>query len=315
MRFMNKDETRKILDRDLIDVAKIWQHQLRLEYMNPKRNVRVSFSDLGPCGELLAISYNMGYTGSGSGGMGLDLVNRNKSKSVEVKSCCTIQSSKCTEETCGAKFSPLFHAKCPICGALGKTMTDSRFSINSKEFLEQYNKGFFDNFTLCHVYQIGHDEEKKSLAVAMDWYRIDFKDKDTREIKLEYFRRQAEDGSKPTCNLLPRSYDFFKLCPVLLDTIHIDINYRCMLNAPKIRHLPIELIREATKVREGGLRLSDPEKEMFRSLETYDAESGEVDMKDFALNMPYRKKSHGKERGDTRKGAYRAAGLISNSLE
>ena len=34
-----KNEEIKILDSELFDVSKIWQHQLHLEYIKPNRNV------------------------------------------------------------------------------------------------------------------------------------------------------------------------------------------------------------------------------------------------------------------------------------
>jgi hypothetical protein len=84
----------KLMSQELEKVLKLWQIELNLEYLNPNKNVRVSFSDIGTLGEMLAINLNPGYVGGGSAGMGFDLINFEKKKSIEVKTCCTIQNSK-----------------------------------------------------------------------------------------------------------------------------------------------------------------------------------------------------------------------------
>lgn len=297
---MNNEEI-EILDRELFDISKIWQHQLHLEYANPNKNVRISFRDIGSFGELLAISYNPGYVGSGSGGMGLDLVNVVTKKSIEVKSCCTIQNSKC-ENKKYHKFNPLFNKKCPICNNDGLAISDSRFSINAKEFLDQYKKGIFDSFMLFHVRQVRHEETNKKLLIELAWYRIDFKDKNTKKIKLDYFIKQAKEGKKQNCNLLPFSFDFYKLCPVLVDLVDIELNYDDISKDPIIKH---------KKITENFLRvpidiLTNSEIKIFRKLSSYSKENEEADAVDFTKNIPYRKKTHGKNRGDTRKNAYRS---------
>ena len=298
---MNKKEA-KILDSELFDVSKIWQHQLHLEYINPKRNVRVSFKDIGPLGELLAISYNPGYAGSGSGGMGLDLVNRITKKSIEVKGCCTIQNSKCENKKCRAKFNPLFHDKCPICNHDGKKITDSRFGIDAKEFLGQYNMGFFDNFTLYHIYQISHDEINKKLSVGLAWYKIDFDNENIKNIKLDYFNEQAKRGRKPHCNLLPFSFDFYKLCPVLIDKVYIKLDYDDMAKDPIIKHE--RFVKNPLRVPISILKKN--EKNLFKKLSSYSSSDKTADVVDFTKNIPYRKKTHGRERGDTRKNVYKS---------
>jgi hypothetical protein len=298
---MNNKEEDKILYNELFDIAKIWQYQLHLEYSNPNRNIRISFKDIGSFGELLAISYNSGYIGTGSGAMGLDLVNKETNKSIEVKSCCTIQNSKCQ---CGTKFNPLFHDKCPVCNNNGMGIEDSRFTINAKEFLSQYNEGFFDNFTLFHVSQINHNKDNKEIGIHLSLYKIDFSDQETRNIKLDYFKKQAKNGKKPNCNLLPFSFDFFKLCPVLIDSFRIRLNYENMDSKPVIEHenhiakrlrVPINILR-------------DKEKKAFRKLISYSSKDETVDVIDFTKHIPYRKKTHGKNRGDTRKNVYRSIG-------
>jgi hypothetical protein len=301
--YMNNKEM-KILDEELFDIVKIWQHQLHLEYMNPNKNVRISFKDIGSFGELLAISYNPEYVGRGSGGMGLDLVNIKTKKSIEVKSCCTIQNSKCSNKECGAKFNPLFHNKCPVCNSDGKEMNDSRFAINAKDFLGQYKegKGFFDNFTLFHIGQISHHISNKKLSVRLSLYKINFNDReDIKNIKLDYFKTQAKKGKKPVCNLLPNQFDFYKLCPSLIDVIDIELDYSDMKKNPVIKHkgssvgqlrVPITVLREK-------------EKKIFKELSSYSPEDETADMIDFTKNISYRKKTHGKDRGDTRKNAYR----------
>ncbi len=299
---MLNNKNKELTEKELFSVVKIWQHQLYLEYIDPSKNVKTAFKDIGPFGELLAISYNPGYVGSGSGGMGLDLVNRKTKKSIEVKTCCTIQNSKCKNKDCEAKFNPLFHDKCPLCGSDGKKIKDSRFSINAKEFLDQYNKGFFESFILFHVHENYHDNVNKKLFIKLFWYKIDFKNSETKDIKLNYFKAQAEKGKKTTCNLLPLSFDFFKLCPYLIDEIDVEIKYNDLSKDPVIKYNKInqESLRVPIKI------LKIPEKDIFKGLSSFSLKDNTVDMVDFTLNIPYRKKNHGKERGDTRKKAYKS---------
>ena len=154
-------------------IAKIWQIQLNLEYTKPEKNVRLSFKDIGAFTELTAINYLNGYTGSGSGGMGFDLINYDKHKAIEVKSCCTIQNSVCNN--CGTKFNSLFLDKCPKCNLNNfKEMSDSRFGISAIEFLDQFEKGFFECFYLCYISLIEYNKETSKIDIQLEWFKIDF---------------------------------------------------------------------------------------------------------------------------------------------
>ena len=156
-------------------IAKVWQLQLNLEYTNSKNNTRMSFKDIGAFCELLATNYNVGFVGCGSGGMGLDLVNHKTKKSIEVKSCCTIQNAVCNE--CGTKFNNLFLDKCPKCNSSNyKPMSDSRFGIDAKEFLNQLKRGFFENFTLCYISLVNQDKNRNTITIKLEWFIVDFKD-------------------------------------------------------------------------------------------------------------------------------------------
>ena len=175
-------------------IAKIWQIQLNLEYTKPEKNVRLSFKDIGAFTELTAINYLNGYTGSGSGGMGFDLINYEKHKAIEVKSCCTIQNSVCNN--CGTKFNSLFLDKCPKCNLNNfKEMSDSRFGISAIEFLDQFEKGFFECFYLCYISLIEYNKETSKIDIQLEWFKIDFSNDKLKDIQLEYFITQKENVS------------------------------------------------------------------------------------------------------------------------
>lgn len=190
-------------------ILKIWQLELNLEYENPEKNVKVSFGDIGSFGELLAISFNPGFIGSGSGGMGFDLLNLQTNKAIECKMCSTIQNAKCNN--CGLKFNDLFLSKCPKCNSQDfKKMNDSRFSINAAELLRQYESGILEKLTLCHLSLKSQNTNNKTIDILLEWFDVSFEDDEVREIKLQYFINQSTKGKKTTANLLPNSYDFFK---------------------------------------------------------------------------------------------------------
>lgn len=287
---------------DIQKMAKVWQLQLNLEYKKPERNVRLSFRDIGPFCEYTALDFlPSGYKGGGSGGMGFDLYSKTDRKAVEVKSCCTIQNAKCN--SCGAKFNNLFSNRCPDCGENNyKTIADSRFSINAKETLEQEGKGIFGGFIFTLIALTKNDPENKTLEVSIQWYSLDFEDdEEIKEIRLDYFRNQLRLGKKDTCNLLPNSYDFYKLNPIKIAVGRVTINYDDLNIDPEV------IINESkTHDRISEDILSDNEKTTFRMLSTYS--NGSADAKDFTKNMPYRKKSLGKDRGDTRANVYRRLG-------
>lgn len=281
------------LDIKLKTIVKVWQLQLNLEHIFANYNTRLSFKDIGAFCELLAGDYNEGFIGGGSGGMGVDLYNNKTHKCVEVKSCCTIQNAVC--KNCQMKFNDMFLSACPKCGSKNyRVMKDSRFGIDAKEFLRLYNDKRFENFTLCYISLIVHNKTKHTITIHMEWFKIEFNDDSIVEKQLQYFKNQVNLGRKPHCNLLPYSYDFYKLAPRKIDDIQIVINYDDINTKPIIKHVkfsptllvPINVIPKIYK-------------KAFENLKTY--VKGKADILDFAKNMEYKKKSLGKKRGNTRK--------------
>ena len=282
-------------------IAKIWQLQLNLEYENQDRNVRLSFKDIGPFCEFLAIDYNPKFVGSGSGGMGLDLSNFQDGKAIECKSCCTIQNAKCT--SCGAKFNSLFSDICPICNSSEyNKVHDSRFSVNAKELLAQIENGMFENLTLCHMFLKDASREKQEISLIMRWYIISFSDDNILDTQLEYFRNQITKGKQNTCNLLPESFDFYKLRPQQFAETSIAINYASLEKRPKI--VQKKIAKFYPRVPEKIIKKKS-DLESFRKLDTYDSATATADSLDFTKNFTYKAKSLGKNRGDTRANIYK----------
>lgn len=275
-------------------IAKVWQIQLNLEYEYRKnQNTRLSFKDIGAFCELLATYYNSGFIGSGTGGMGLDLINYTTGKTIEVKSCCTIQNAKCNN--CGTKFNDLFNDNCPKCKSYDiKKITDSRFGIDAKEFLRQFNNGKFENFTMCYISLVDQDKQQNTITVKLEWFKVEFTDDEIKNIQLEYFKNQVNFGRKPHCNLLPKSYDFYKLCPTKIDDKNIIINYKNINISPEVvdcnfeknLKVPIDLIPKKNR-------------DIFMALDSFFDNC--ADAKDFTKNLEYKNKTLGKERGDTRR--------------
>ena len=277
-------------------IAKIWQLQLNLEYENQDRNVRLSFKDIGAFCEFLAIDYNPDFVGSGSGGMGLDLSNFITRKAIECKSCCTIQNSRCGD--CGGKFNSLFLDRCPHCNSSKyEIIEDSRFSINAKELLDEIRENIFENLTLCHIYLSDIQPQNNLMIIKLRWFRVDFNNTEVINYQLEYFKNQVEKGKSNTCNLLPYSFDFYKLRPLQFAETTIKINYADINVVPLVSsdnncfypRVPEKIIPKD--------KLSD-----FRKLSSYKNDS--ADSMDFTKNISYKQKSLGKERGDTRKNVY-----------
>ena len=281
-------------------IAKIWQIQLNLEYTKPEKNVRLSFKDIGAFTELTAINYLNGYTGSGSGGMGFDLINYEKHKAIEVKSCCTIQNSVCNN--CGTKFNSLFLDKCPKCNLNNfKEMSDSRFGISAIEFLDQFEKGFFECFYLCYISLIEYNKETSKIDIQLEWFKIDFSNDKLKDIQLEYFITQKEKG-KGHCNLLPYSFDFYKLAPTKISDIFVSFSISNLDDIPQIKEIqnnkPLRICIDKMH--------NQQERWLFEKLKTFDKQTQTADIVDFTLNIPYAKKNLGKLRGDTRAKVYQA---------
>lgn len=278
-------------------LAKIWQIQLNIEFCKPRKNVRVSFKDIGPFCEYLALDFVPDYQGGGSGGMGFDLYNKKERKAIEVKSCCTIQNGKCKK--CGAKFNNLFLDCCPDCGGNEfEKINDSRFGINAAETLRQYNNDIFAGFIFCHVSEKEQIKNKNTLVVLIEWFKLDFNaDDEIKKIRLEYFENQKNFGRANTNNLLPYSFDFYKLAPLKIEEAIIEINYADLNTIPKVTRKNVNYY---PRVNGNSLRFVNNERALFESLKTYDSKTNTAESKDFTLNIPYRIKSLGKERGDTR---------------
>lgn len=289
---------------DIEKIAKIWQIQLNLEFENPAKNVRLSFKDIGAFCEFLAIDYYPGFVGSGSGGMGLDLSNFDTGKAIECKSCCTIQNSRCLD--CNNKFNSLFLDKCPYCNSENyKKISDSRFSINAKELLDEIAEGIFENLTFCHIFLKEIDQAKDQITIVLRWFRVDFDDPDISDYQLEYFRNQVSEGKANTCNLLPDSFDFYKLRPLQFTETTISLNYADLDKRPSITQDDQDFYPLVPEKIIPADKLDD-----FRKLSSYS--QGFADSADFTKNIPYKAKTLGKERGDTRKSIYNRLRRKSN---
>jgi hypothetical protein len=103
-------------------------------------------------------------------------------------------------------------------------------------------------------------------------------------------------GRKPHCNLLPNSFDFYKLCPVKICEIDISFNVNNLKIEPKIIKKYCDFIPRVTYN-----ILTKSEQEKFKLLSSYDIKTNTSDTIDFTLNLDYRNKSLGKNRGDVRK--------------
>jgi hypothetical protein len=278
-------------NNNLKNIVKIFQIEMYLEYNNIEYNANIfGGSGIGKFMELSALEYNKGYVSSGSGGMGFDLINRKTNKIVEVKSCYTIQNSTCNK--CKTKFNPLFNKSCPNCKSTNfKIADDSRFGINAEEFLREFERNIFDNFTIAYLYLKNFKDNIVNLG--LEWFKIKFDNIKIRDTQLLYFKNQADFGRKAHCNLLPNSYDFYKLCPLKIANIDIifqidNIEIEPIIKKQKcnyIPRIPINIFKKDVI-------------EQFKKLKSFDNES--ADSIDFTLNIDYRRKSFGKERGNTR---------------
>ncbi len=300
----NTESFIKEFKEKLTNFAYLWQDELYIElshYSKYDDNVRHIMDSIGKEIESLALTicnnfFGGNYEGSGSGGSGYDLINKAIGRGVEVKSCNLAQNVTCS---CGRKYNPILFHKCPVCGSSErKVPRDARFGIDAKETLRQLDKDTFDRFIFCKVAPTDYDPSDRIVGFSFSFYSVDFEDKSLNEIKRDYFRNQLEKGSKPHCNLLPDSFDFYKLVPQkLLDaTVYICFSEPSRL-APN--NVDIEV-----NIHSGGVRVPlsicrKAEKEILKTLPSYNPFDETVDCKEFSLAIPYRVKALGKDRGDT----------------
>lgn len=301
---MDTETFKEELTSKLKNYAYLWRDELYIEdshYHEYNDNVRHIMDSIGKEVESMALTvcnyfFGEGYEGSGSGGSGYDLINRKIGKGVEVKSCNLAQNVTCS---CNRKYNPiLFHA-CPTCGSIErKVPRDARFGIDAKETLRQLDKGTFDKFIFCKVELSETEVCERNVTFALSFSSVDFDDKELFNVKRDYFKNQVEKGSKPHCNLLPDSFDFYKLVPKKLIEVLVGIDFSKpsrlssdgvwvdYREVPDNVRVPLNICKKA-------------EKEIMKTLPSYDPLEGTVDCKEFTLNVPYRHKSLGKDRGDT----------------
>lgn len=279
------------------DIAKLWNTQLYIENKYHNENVKLSFKDIGAETELLSISYSDGFIGGGSGGMGFDLLNSSTKKANEIKSCCTFQNVKCKK--CGIKYNNHFNHKCPNCGSNDYVeFHDSRFGINAEEFINQYNSKLFNEFFMWHLSLKDINEETGNILFNLLGYKISFNDEEILNHQLEYFLNQKNKSKSNHCNLLPNSFDFYKLCPEMIDSFFIKLNYKNENFTPEV------VKGEINKLRINESIMKKSELDSFRKLKSYNEITKDADVKDFTINIPYRIKNFNKDRGNTRTKLY-----------
>jgi hypothetical protein len=126
-----------------------------------------------------------------------------------------------------------------------------------------------------------------------------FNDQSIIDIQLQYFQDQIKFG-KGHCNLLPFSFDFYKLNPQKISEVIISFPVNNLEIKPKVSEkkmhrflrvplskIPSEFIQE------------------FKKLKTFSAITNDAEAIDFTINIPYKHKSLGKKRGDTRGKVYK----------
>lgn len=301
---MDTNTLEKEFTEKLTGFSYLWQDELYMESSNYHKyndNVRHVMDSIGKEVESLSLTlcnhlFDGGYEGSGSGGSGYDLINKTLGKGVEVKSCNLAQNVTCS---CNRKYNPILFSKCPVCGSTErKVPKDARFGIDAKETLRQLDKGTFDRFIFCKVAPTDSDPESEFIGFSLSFYSVDFDDKELYDIKRDYFRNQVEKGKKPHCNLLPDSFDFYKLVPQKLLEATV---YLCFSNPSKkdSSTVDIELIFPNREVRVPLNICRKKEREILVNLPSYDPLDDTVDCKEFSMNIPYRTKTLGKDRGDT----------------
>lgn len=325
----------KELQIKLINFVRIWRKELKTEkahFTEYHDSTRLFMDSIGKHMESIALTCCNHFFGeadkyvfeaSGTGGSGYDLINMKTHKGVEVKSCNLIQNVICS---CGRRYNPLINSTCPSCGSSNRIeRKDTRFGIDAKETIRQVEKDLFDRFMFITVNSLNSDIEdgEVKLSLLIDtvslsdnvYYEyIDSKGVNTinlKDIRLEYFRNQLEKGSKAHCNLLPNSYDYYKLCPTRLCDIVISFNYKKTLDLRPI-DVNIEVVNKELSIPKLILRKKEVESldSFIESIKELDAEffkdyvsdaytDTSYDSSLFSIALPYRQKCLGKSRGDT----------------
>ena len=310
MSYNNIRDTEKIktnllaeLESKLRDFAQLWRTELYTEkfhYINYNDSTRLFMDSIGKQMESIALtSCNFAYSesgtdyeASGTGGSGYDLINIVTNKGVEVKSCNLMQNVICH---CGRRYNPVLYSSCPVCGCSSRIeRKDTRFGIDAKETIRQIEKGLFDRFIFLTVDDVETDtlNSRVTISIAVDCVRFE----DEKDPRLDYFRNQLEFGSKAHCNLLPNSYDYYKLCPFRLFDITVSFSYDSIDN--KDTDVVIQEIGDYPSVPLDILRKKEQEY-IKETCSTYDGADNSVFCKEFSQVMPFRHKSLGKRRGDT----------------
>lgn len=314
------------LNTKLVNFANIWRQELstELKHYNAYNDTTRLFMDsvgkqmesiaLTCCNYLFGNDESSSFKASGTGGSGYDLINTVTHRGVEVKSCNLVQNVVCS---CGSRYNPLLSNKCPTCGSINRLeRRDTRFGIDAKETLRQVENGLFDRFMFITVDSLNSDIDNGEVELSLlidtvdlnediecNKFLLDNNTNSIKDIRLDYFRNQLYHGKKAHCNLLPNSFDYYKLCPTRLFEIKVSFNHKLntevrpidtytkkvnrMLPVPKsiLRKNEIALLENARRKNNNILSTDD-------FAESYDA-------LEFTTVVPYRHKTLGKNRGVT----------------
>lgn len=320
----------------LIDFVWLWREELKIEKSHLTKyhdSTRIFMDSIDRHIESIALSCCNFFYGedsknifeaSGTCGLGYDIINTETHKGVEVKSCNLIQNVICS---CGHKYNPLINSICPACGSSDRLeRKDNRFNIDAKETIRQVKRNLFDRFIFIMINSINSDIENGEVNLILtvdtvslsenEFYQlknIDGTDKtiNLKDIRLEYFKNQLEKGKKAYCNLLPNSFDYYKLCPTRLCDIKVSFNFKETLCSSSI-NVDINVINRGLSTPKDILR-----KKEIEFLEDYLKKEKESDIDFFneylinactdisydsalfSIILPYRQKFLGKNRGDT----------------
>lgn len=291
------------LESKLCDFAQLWRTELYMEkshYINYNDSTRLFMDSIGKQMESIALtSCNFAYSdtgrdyeASGTGGSGYDLINIVTNKGVEVKSCNLMQNVICH---CGRRYNPVLYSTCPACGSSSRIeRKDTRFGIDAKETIRQIEKGLFDRFIFLTVNNTDIDSLNSRVTISIAIDSVNFYG--TADPRLDYFHNQIEFGSKAHCNLLPSSYDYYKLCPYRLFDISVSFSYDSINKKDTV--VCIQEIGEYLSVPLDILRKKEQEY-IKENCSTYNSGENTVFCTEFSQVMPFRHKSLGKDRGDT----------------